>query len=83
MNLTDRIQINSNTTKPVFISSFTVQNATNTRRSFLQRIFNPLLSANREDDYTLAEALQAVWTSMDKLERFGIVPCRGYLECNI
>lgn len=47
-------------------------NAKSTRRSFLNRIFNPLLSANDNSFYTLTEALSAVSESVSKLERFEI-----------
>lgn len=66
-------QIGDNATLPVTVSSIRVIGPNHTRRSFLDRIFNPLLSANRDAPYTLAEALQEVGTAADKLQRFGRV----------
>jgi outer membrane protein insertion porin family len=43
-----------------------------TRRSFLDPIFNPLLSANRDAPYTLQEALQEIGSVASKLQRFGM-----------
>lgn len=48
-----------------------VTNAPHTRRSFLERSLNPLLSANKGRPYTLAEALREVSATADKLSRFG------------
>ncbi|KAG9548761.1 hypothetical protein KCV01_g23718, partial [Aureobasidium melanogenum] len=49
--------IGYNSTKPVTISSIQVLQAEHTRRGFLERIFNPILSQNQEGPYTLQEAL--------------------------
>jgi hypothetical protein len=64
-------QIDDNTTQPVTISSIRVLNANRTRRAFLERIVDPLLSANRNEPYTLAETLQQIGGAVDKLNRFG------------
>ncbi|KAI9715153.1 MAG: hypothetical protein M1812_006132 [Candelaria pacifica] len=64
--------IDTNSTLPVTLSSITVLNANNTRKGFLKRIFNPLLSVNQDRPYTLEEALKEVSISADKLHRFGI-----------
>ena len=40
--------LEQNSTLPTTISSITVLGAPNTRRAFLERIFNPLLSVNRD-----------------------------------
>ncbi|KAF2792584.1 hypothetical protein K505DRAFT_307400 [Melanomma pulvis-pyrius CBS 109.77] len=64
--------IDDNTTQPVTISSIRILHANRTRRAFLERVVNPLLSANREEPYTLAETLQEVGGAVDKLNRFGI-----------
>lgn len=60
----------------------TVLNAKNTRRSFLNRIFHPLLSTHDDSFYTLNEALQAVSKSISKLERFDIydAPISAYFD---
>ena len=62
----------SNSTLPCTISSVRVVNAPNTRRSFLESIFAPLLKANNDRPYTLAEALQQVDIAAGKLRRFDI-----------
>ncbi|KAJ9654898.1 hypothetical protein H2201_008922 [Coniosporium apollinis] len=64
--------IGANSTLPVTISSVRVLHATHTRRSFLERIFNPLLSANKDGPQTLQDVLQEVHTAADKLKRFDI-----------
>jgi len=48
-----------------------VINATHTRRGFLEKIFNPILSHNADGPYTLQEALKEVGGAVDKLNRFG------------
>jgi outer membrane protein insertion porin family len=69
-----REQIGINSTLPVTISSIRVIGAAHTRRSFLDRLFNPLLSANRDRPYTFAEALNEVGSVATKLQRFGTSP---------
>lgn len=54
------------------ISSVRVLHANRTRRSFLERVVNPLLSANRTEPYTLENALKEVGEAADKLNRFGM-----------
>ena len=63
--------MDSNSTLPCTINSIHVLNALKTRRGFLQRIFDPLLKANNERPFTLAEALQKVHEAADKLDKFG------------
>ena len=60
-----------NSTLPTTISSIRVLNANHTRKSFLKRIFDPIISANKERPYTLAEAIREVSTGVDKLHRYG------------
>ncbi|KAF2745077.1 mitochondrial outer membrane protein-like protein [Sporormia fimetaria CBS 119925] len=74
--------INDNTTLPVTISSVHVLHAKRTRRSFLERVVNPILSANRNEEYTLEEALKEVSGAVDKLNRFGIFkfPISVYID---
>ncbi|GAM84097.1 hypothetical protein ANO11243_020890 [Dothideomycetidae sp. 11243] len=71
-----------NATKPVTISSIRVLHATHTRRGFLERIFDPLLSKNKDAPYTFQEALGEVGESVEKLNRFGIFksPISTYLD---
>ena len=54
------------------ISAIRVLHATHTRRGFLERIFDPILSNNKDAPYTFREAMSEIGTSVDKLNRFGI-----------
>ncbi|KAF2231605.1 hypothetical protein EV356DRAFT_569349 [Viridothelium virens] len=74
--------IGSNSTLPVTISSVRVLGATHTRRGFLERIFNPILSINKSEPYTLNEAIAEIASSADKLDRFGIFksPISVYID---
>lgn len=54
------------------INSVRILHANRTRRGFLEKVVNPILSANRADSYTLEEALKEIGTATDKLNRFGI-----------
>lgn len=67
-------QIDENSTLPCAISSIHVLNGRNTRRGFLERIINPLLSANQDRPYSLSDALREVSACADKLNRFGSSP---------
>ncbi|KAI9793214.1 MAG: hypothetical protein M1816_000635 [Peltula sp. TS41687] len=64
--------VDTNTTLPVTVSSVNVLGAFRTRRSFLERIFNPLLSSNRDAPYNLAEALAEVSAKANTLHKFDI-----------
>jgi outer membrane protein insertion porin family len=64
--------LEDNSSLPVNISSVRILHANRTRHGFLERVVNPILSANREQSYTLDEALREVETATDKLNRFGI-----------
>jgi len=55
----------------VTISSVRILHANRTRRGFLERVVNPILSANRSEIYTLEEALKEVGDATAKLNRFG------------
>lgn len=76
------LQVDTNSTLPVTISSITVLNAKNTRRSFLNRLFHPLLSNSDNSFYTLTEALQTLSKNVSKLERFDIYdsPISAYID---
>jgi outer membrane protein insertion porin family len=63
--------IGENSTLPTTVSSVTVLGAPNTRHSFLKRIVDPLLSANRDLPYTQSELVQEVSKAATKLSRFG------------
>lgn len=75
-------QIGQNATKPVTISSVRVLNATHTRHGFLERIFHPILSHNRQGSYTLQEALHEIGGAVDKLNRLDIFqqPISTYID---
>lgn len=64
--------IDSNTTLPTTINTIRLIGAHRTRKSFLDTLFDPILAVNRDEPYTLQEALNAVGTAADKLRRFGI-----------
>ncbi|KAE8148837.1 Yip1-domain-containing protein [Aspergillus avenaceus] len=74
--------IDQNSTLPCTISSIQVLNANHTRRGFLERIFNPLLSSNQKRPYTLSEALREVSARADRLNKFDIFqqPVSVYLD---
>jgi outer membrane protein insertion porin family len=77
-------KIGSNSTLPVTINSIHFIGGRNTRRSFLDRLFDPLLSANRDRPYTLSEALHEVGGVATKLGRFGMwqIYCRVEAAAN-
>lgn len=64
------------------ISSIRVLNANHTRRGFLERIFSPILSANRDQAYTLQEVLSDIGVAVGKLNRFDIFeqPISTYID---
>ncbi|MCJ1290337.1 hypothetical protein MMC34_001873 [Xylographa carneopallida] len=64
--------VGTNSTLPCTISSIRILNANNTRKGFLANIFDPLLSANQDRPYTLAEAIREVSIGADKLHKFDI-----------
>ncbi|PLB50534.1 Yip1-domain-containing protein [Aspergillus steynii IBT 23096] len=74
--------IDQNSTLPCAISSIQVLNAHHTRRGFLERIFDPLLSTHQKRPYTLSEALREVSARADKLGRFDLFqqPISVYLD---
>lgn len=63
--------IDEHSTLPTTVSSVTVLGAPNTRHSFLKRIVDPLLSANRDRPYTQAELIQEASKAATKLSKFG------------
>ena len=65
-------KIGTNSTLPVTINSINLIGGRNTRRSFLDRLFDPLLSANQDRPYNLSEALHKVSSVATTLQRFGI-----------
>lgn len=63
--------IDQNSTLPTTVSSVTVLGAPNTRHSFLKRIVNPLLSANRDRPYEQAEVIREVSKTAAQLRALG------------
>ena len=63
--------IDENSTLPTTVSSVTVLGANNTRHSFLKRIVEPLLSANRDRPYDQSELVREASNAASKLSRFG------------
>lgn len=63
--------IDQNSTLPTTVSSVTVLGAPNTRHSFLKRIVNPLLSANRDRPYEQAEVIREVSKTAEQLRALG------------
>ena len=63
--------IDQNSTLPTTISSITVLGAPNTRRGFLARIFNHLLSVNRDRPYSQSEVVREVAATARKLSKLG------------
>ena len=63
--------IDHNSTLPTTVSSVTVLGAPNTRHSFLKRIVNPLLSANRDQPYEQAEVIGEVSKTAEQLRALG------------
>ncbi|KAH6645035.1 sorting assembly machinery 50 kDa subunit [Truncatella angustata] len=64
--------LQSNGTLPVSISSIQVHGAKNTRRSFLNPLFQPLVDQSRNTGYTLVEMLDEVSKVVGKLQKFDI-----------
>ena len=63
--------IEENSTLPTTVSAVTVLGAPNTRHSFLKRIVDPLLTANRDRPYTQSELVQEASIAASKLSKFG------------
>lgn len=63
--------IDQNSTLPTTVSSVTILGAPNTRHSFLKRIVNPLLSANRDRPYEQAEVIREVSKTAEQLRALG------------
>lgn len=54
------------------LSSIQIHGARNTRKSFLNPLFEPLVAGSRAADYTLAEMLAHVSGAVEKMQRFDI-----------
>ncbi|KAI5919585.1 surface antigen-domain-containing protein [Camillea tinctor] len=61
-----------NSTLPVTLSSIQIHGASHTRRSFLDPLFQPLVEDSRNAGYTLAEMLEQVGSTVEKLHKFAM-----------
>jgi len=64
--------LSSNQTLPVTISSVQVHGAKNTRKDFLDPIFEPIVTGSRDADFTMAAMLEQVGEAVQKLQKFDI-----------
>ncbi|KAF2645022.1 hypothetical protein P280DRAFT_466259 [Massarina eburnea CBS 473.64] len=74
--------VDDNSSLPVTVSSVRILNANRTRRGFLQRVVNPILSAKNAGEYTLQDCLSEVGKATETLNRFGIFkqPIKVFLD---
>lgn len=72
--------IDANSTLPTTVSSVTVLGAPNTRHAFLERVVNPLLSANRDRPYTQSEVIRETASVAEKLRGFGMT-AKAHVLC--
>ncbi|KAI0912655.1 outer membrane protein [Ustulina deusta] len=61
-----------NQTLPVTLSSIQIHGAKNTRKSFLDPLFRPLVEDSRNVAYTLSDLLDEVGGAVSKLQKFDI-----------
>ncbi|KAI0601173.1 surface antigen-domain-containing protein [Biscogniauxia sp. FL1348] len=61
-----------NSTLPVTLSSIQIHGASHTRRSFLDPLFQPLVEDSHNAGYTLADMLEQVGSTVEKLHKFEI-----------
>ncbi|KAI0129819.1 outer membrane protein, OMP85 family [Xylariales sp. AK1849] len=64
--------LSHNATLPVSLSSIQIHGAKNTRKSFLNPLFQPLVEGSKSGRYTLAELLEQISQSVSKLQKFDI-----------
>ncbi|KAK7993214.1 hypothetical protein PG989_006595 [Apiospora arundinis] len=64
--------LSQNGTLPVTFSSIAIHGAKNTRKSFLDPLFQPLVDSRHNEQYTLAEMLSQVSDAVGKMQRFDI-----------
>ncbi|KAK7964499.1 surface antigen [Apiospora saccharicola] len=64
--------LSQNGTLPVTFSSISIHGAKNTRKSFLDPLFQPLVDSRRNAQYTLAEMLEQVSKAVGQMQRFDI-----------
>ncbi|KAI3321123.1 outer membrane protein, OMP85 family [Xylariaceae sp. AK1471] len=64
--------LSHNQTLPVTLSSIQIHGAKNTRKSFLNPLFQPLVEESRNINYTLGDLLNEVGGAVAKLQKFDI-----------
>ncbi|KAI2636810.1 outer membrane protein, OMP85 family [Xylaria nigripes] len=64
--------LSQNQTLPVTLSQIQIHGAKNTRKSFLNPLFQPLVGDNRNANYTLNQLLNEVGDAVAKLQKFDI-----------
>ncbi|KAI0503135.1 outer membrane protein, OMP85 family [Xylaria bambusicola] len=64
--------LSHNQTLPVTLSSIQIHGAKNTRKSFLNPLFQPLVEDSRNVNYTLSDLLNEVGGAVSKLQKFDI-----------
>ncbi|KAI1157712.1 outer membrane protein, OMP85 family [Nemania serpens] len=64
--------LSNNQTLPVSLSSIHIHGAKNTRRAFLDPLFQPLVEDSRNANYTLADLLNEVGGTVAKMQKFDI-----------
>jgi len=68
---------------PVTISSVQVHGAKNTRKDFLDPIFEPIVTGSRDADFTMAAMLEQVGEAVQKLQKFGTNICVPHPHGNL
>ncbi|KAI1323089.1 outer membrane protein, OMP85 family [Xylariaceae sp. FL0255] len=66
------ILLGNNQSRPVTLSSIQILGANNTRKSFLNPFFQPLVEDSRNANYTLSELMSKVGAAVRKLHAFDI-----------
>ncbi|KAI0204479.1 outer membrane protein [Astrocystis sublimbata] len=64
--------LSQNQTLPVTVSSIQIHGAKNTRKSFLDPLFQPLVENSQDAHYTLADLLKEVGSTVTTLDKFDI-----------
>ncbi|RPB20751.1 putative mitochondrial outer membrane protein [Terfezia boudieri ATCC MYA-4762] len=64
--------VQDNSTLPVHIRSIHVDGAKNTRRGFLKKVFEPVLSKEKQEGYTLETAMRELQKATGRLHQFEI-----------
>lgn len=66
------MQLSQNGTLPVTFSSIAIHGAKNTRKSFLDPLFQPLVDSRKNEQYTLADMLSQISDAVGRMQRFDI-----------